>query len=246
MQEADPVYKGLVAEWYDRLLTTEGKDIEFYSERAGQVEGPMLELGCGTGRILLAIRRMGKDIEGLDVSGEMLAICREKLAREGLSAMLYEQDCAEFSTGRRYDMIFVAGGSFHLIAELERVRSCLARVRSHLNPGGVFLLDVCRFDDESDGVWQDGRTATDGREEFRCRHLNRLDTKNQVRTLTSKYEVYVDGKLAKTEEDVMKLRWYEGDQLADLLREAGFSRIEQQRETIINTHEGTVVYCAWA
>jgi SAM-dependent methyltransferase len=245
VKEPDPVYKGLVAQWYDRLLTTEEKDVAFYRERAGSVDGPILELGCGTGRILVPLRRMGKDVEGLDISGEMLAICREKLAAEGLSATLYEQDCAAFSTGRRYDMIFMSGGSFHLIAEMEQVRSCLAHVHAHLNPDGVFLVDVCRFNDESDGMWEDGRTATDGREEFRCRHFTKLDKKDQVRTLISRYELTIDGELARTQEDVMKLRWYEGDQLADLLCEAGFSRVEQQRKTIIKTHEGTVVYCAW-
>ena len=238
-------YNGLVVEWYDRLLVSEQNDIAYYSERTAPVDGPILELACGTGRILLPIRRAGQDIDGLDISGEMLAICHDKLTREGLSANLHEQDCADFDTGRRYDMIFIAGGSFQLIADLDQVRSSLARVRMHLNPGGVFILDTCRFDLESSGAWQDGRTARDGREEFRCRHLTQTDTRNQVRTLTSEYTLYVDGNLARTEQHVMRLRWYEGDQLPKELRAAGFSRVEQQHETIINTHDGTMVYSAW-
>ncbi|MBN1919547.1 MAG: methyltransferase domain-containing protein [Verrucomicrobia bacterium] len=243
--ESRPSYSGLVAEWYDRLLVSEQHDIAYYSERAAQVEGPILELACGTGRILLPICRMGKDVDGIDVSGQMLAICRDKLAREGLSANLYEQDCAGFSTGRRYGMIFVAGGSFQLIADLEQVRSCLARVRSHLDPGGLFVLDVCQFGLESSDAWKDGRTAQDGREEFRCYHRSRIDPKDQVMALTSKYEVHTDGELVRTQEHTMSMRWYEGDQLPDELRAAGFSRVETHAETIINTHAGTLAYSAW-
>jgi SAM-dependent methyltransferase len=239
-------YDGLVAKWYDRLIASEKNDVAFYCERAGEVDGPILELGCGTGRILVPICGMGKDIEGLDVSSEMLAICRRKLARKGLSAKLHEQDCADFDTGRRYSMIFMSGGSFQLLAAPGEAESCLAHVRSHLSPGGEFLLDVFQIKGDSDGVWRDGRSATWGRQEIRCRSLSRTDTEKQVQTSQWRYELYRDGELAKVQEAELALRWYEGDQLPKELRAAGFSSVEQHPQTIISRHSGTMVYSAWA
>ena len=238
-------YEGLVAKWYDRLIASEKNDVAFYCERAGEVDGPILELGCGTGRVLVPICGTGKDIEGLDVSGEMLAICRRKLARKGLSAKLLRQDCADFDTGRRYSMIFMSGGSFQLLAAPGQAESCLARVHSHLSPGGRFLLDVFKIKGDSDGEWHDGRSASRGRQELRCRSISRTDTKNQVQTSQWRYELYRDGELTEVQEAELALRWYEDDQLPNMLRTAGFSSVEQHPETIISRHSGTMVYSAW-
>ena len=74
---------GFVAEFYDFIEPYRQRpDVDFYIELAQQSGGPVLEVGCGTGRILLPVARSGVTITGLDLSTGMLEICRRKLAQE--------------------------------------------------------------------------------------------------------------------------------------------------------------------
>ena len=67
-------YQGRIAEWYDDWLGDSGKDIDFYADYFTGFAGKVLELACGTGRILLPIAQSSVQIDGLDSSAEMLAI----------------------------------------------------------------------------------------------------------------------------------------------------------------------------
>ena len=91
-------YWGLLAKWYDKLLEEEKGDIQFYRDLVLRCKGKVLELACGTGRLLVPYREEGAEIEGLDISKDMLAICREKLQEKNLTAELYEQDFIDFSS----------------------------------------------------------------------------------------------------------------------------------------------------
>src|SRR5215467_5850702 len=72
-----------VAEFYDWVPPYRMRqDAAFFVEMARQADGPVLELGCGTGRVLIPTVRAGIPIIGIDGSSRMLARCREKLASE--------------------------------------------------------------------------------------------------------------------------------------------------------------------
>ena len=72
-----------VAEYYDYVVPyRERHDIDFWVDVARQVGGPVLELGCGTGRVLIPTARAGFEITGLDLSGRMLEVCRGHLSQE--------------------------------------------------------------------------------------------------------------------------------------------------------------------
>ena len=94
-----------IAEFYDSTLVyLERKDVEFYVAEARAAGGPVLELGCGTGRVLLPAARAGVEITGLDASANMLERCRAKLAAEPEAvrgrATLVRGDLADFDLGR--------------------------------------------------------------------------------------------------------------------------------------------------
>ena len=73
----------LAAEFYHHVVPyRDREDVAFYVERAREGKGRVLELGCGRGRVLIPTARAGREIVGLDLSPWMLAVCREKLARE--------------------------------------------------------------------------------------------------------------------------------------------------------------------
>ena len=92
MSAPDYEYRGLMAASWDlgQGDTSHREDRVFFREIIGQFGQPALDVGCGTGRIILDYLSDGIDIDGLDNSPEMLAICREKARKVGLSARLYE------------------------------------------------------------------------------------------------------------------------------------------------------------
>jgi hypothetical protein len=85
--------------------------------------------------------RAGLDVDGCDVSEDMIAACREKAEAEGLTPNLYVQAMHELDVPRRYRTIVVCG-SFGLGSDRERDRQALVRFRDHLEPGGTLLLDI--------------------------------------------------------------------------------------------------------
>jgi len=121
-------------------------DVPFYLDYAANADGAVLELGCGTGRILIPIADKGIDIVGLDSSAAMLEICRKKLAHQSHPvrnrARLVLADMAHFSFRRQFALIIVPFRTFQHLLSSDRQLSCLQCVRQHLAPGGRFILDI--------------------------------------------------------------------------------------------------------
>jgi SAM-dependent methyltransferase len=129
---------GLVAEWWSEF-NRGGPEIAYFRPfvEAGQ---PALDLGCGTGRLLLPYLRVGLDVDGCDVSPDMIALCREQAAAEGLSPTLLVQPMHELDPPRRYRTIYVCG-AFGLGSTYAQDREALRRCHEHLEPGGTLVLD---------------------------------------------------------------------------------------------------------
>ena len=102
---------------------------------------PALDVGCGTGRVLLPYLRAGLDVDGCDVSADMIALCREKAEREGFAPALHVQAMHELDLPRRYRTIYVCG-AFGLGSTRAQDEKALGRCRAHLEPGGTLLLDI--------------------------------------------------------------------------------------------------------
>jgi SAM-dependent methyltransferase len=132
------------AEYYDVDHVT-GIDIPFYLEYAKQYGSPVLELACGTGRVLIPVAEAGYEIYGLDLSQKMLDRCRQKVVERGLGEQvhLYLADMAQFELPRAdFSLAYIPVRSFmHLDTQAEQ-RACMARAYAHLRPGGLFIVDV--------------------------------------------------------------------------------------------------------
>jgi len=115
---------------------------QFYLDLAVASGGPVLELACGTGPMLLPIAERGIPCEGIDLSGDMLARARAKFAASGVTVGLHAGNMTDFDLEARFALIFVASNSLtHLHASADIV-SCFRAVRRHLAPGGRFAFDV--------------------------------------------------------------------------------------------------------
>lgn len=134
------------AEYYDEDYAVgipERGDINFYGKYAGQQGSPILELACGTGRILIPIAQTGVECYGLDMSREMLAICETKV--RALNLKNVHLQCAsmdDFHYDMKFSMIYIPFRSFQHLLDSRQQIQCLQLVQQHLKDDGVFILDV--------------------------------------------------------------------------------------------------------
>ena len=138
------------AEVYDAVYT-DRDDGAFWLAMAETAHGgPLLEIGCGTGRILLPLARAGHEVTGLDLSGPMIERCRAKLAAEPPDVAgrvrLHAADMTAFDLGQRFAMVISPFGGFHHLRSVDQQFACLERCRAHLSPRGVLVLDLLNPD----------------------------------------------------------------------------------------------------
>jgi len=134
---------GLIAKWWSEFNDDfrPHEKVPYFQrfiERDGQ---PALDVACGTGRMLLPYLRAGLDVDGCDVSADMIELCREKATGEGLSPTLFVQAMYELDPPRRYKTIFVCG-AFGLGSTREQDFEALRRFHDYLEPDGTLLLDI--------------------------------------------------------------------------------------------------------
>ncbi len=129
-------------EVYDLLYGDLDFDIPYWTEVAGSAGGPVLEMACGSGRVLLALRRAGLDVEGLDASPAMIGRLRDKAAAAGLAVRAEVADMRSFDLGRRYARIFCAFNGFAHCETIADQIACLRAALAHLEPGGALVLHM--------------------------------------------------------------------------------------------------------
>ena len=236
-EDRSQFYTGFVADHYDLLVPADEAAASYaYFERlveAGQ--GPALELACGTGRPLLDFVARGLEVDGLDASADMLALCRAKARERGLEVRLFEARMERFDVGRRYRTVFVVSSSYLLLPDEESTRRSLACVAAHLEAGGRFvaeLHDPVPPPDGSDLRWVTlRRSERPGAARVRCRGKSlRFDPDAQVVESLLRYEVLRGDETVHQEEHRFLLRWHTRDRLRALLTEAGFRDVRFERE----------------
>lgn len=138
---------GFVADYYDHVVPyRERQDVDFYVQMARAFGEPVLEVGCGTGRILLPTARAGIEIVGLDLSASMMGVCRRRLQAEPAEVrsrvQLLEADMRDFHLGRRFALATIPFRAFQHLIEVEEQMSCLQALHRHLEPKGRLILDL--------------------------------------------------------------------------------------------------------
>lgn len=154
-------YDGPLCDLYDSIPTCARRpDRDFYVRYARAAQGPILELGCGTGRILIPTAEAGCTIVGLDLSRPMLAKCAERLRQQPWKiqrrARIVRGDMTRFALGRTFALVTIPFRGFqHLLTAQEQL-ACLRCVNRHLRPGGKLILDLLRTSPEAteDPHWQ--------------------------------------------------------------------------------------------
>ncbi len=136
-----------VADLYDFVVPyRERRDVAFFVDAARAAGGPVLEVGCGTGRVLLPTARAGVSVTGLDRSAAMLGVFRERLDREPpevrARVRLVEGDMRDFRVPGRFRLVTIPFRPFQHLETVADQLACLERIREHLEPGARLILDL--------------------------------------------------------------------------------------------------------
>jgi SAM-dependent methyltransferase len=214
------------------------RDVEFYLSEAERRVGPtgtVLDLGCGTGRLLFPLARAGHRVVGVDGSPAMLARCRERLAHESPDirprVSLHESDIRDFDV-QSPGGFAIAIAPFrilqHMITADDQLR-CLAAVRRHLAPGGCFAFDVFNpsfrlmvADRSAESEDTAERQLPDGRFFRRTVRVLRVRWVEQVSEVELIYYLRT-GDSVDRRVQAFEMRWYTASELEHLLARAGFA-----------------------
>jgi SAM-dependent methyltransferase len=154
MKQEKALYDSFIADYYDTspILAKRTQDVAFYVKAVKEYGDPALELGCGTGRITMAIADAGYRIVGLDISEKMLERAGEKraaLRREAQERVhLVQGDMTHFDLGEKFRLIVIPFRPFQHLLETEQQIGCLNCAKKHLATNGRLILDFFQTDAE--------------------------------------------------------------------------------------------------
>jgi ubiquinone/menaquinone biosynthesis C-methylase UbiE len=238
-----PIEYDAFAEFYDFLYPrTNHDDVPFYRELAQEKGTPILEVGCGTGQLLLPLARAGVEITGLDISEKMLEVTKNKLVDEREDVRkridLVQGDMRQFNLTRSFNCCFVAYSSFLELNSEAECLSALKCIHTHLEPGGVLALDNFLY---GEGEYKDwGRP----RPNYLLRHVKTIvDPTHPGCWLSHTESDVIDASTSTTKRCIFLERFKQGDgvtkyyfevnriyispkRIKELLLQAGFKNIE--------------------
>jgi SAM-dependent methyltransferase len=215
-------------------------DAPFWLARAAESGDPVLELGCGTGRVLLPLARAGHEVTGIDLSAPMIEHCRAKLQREPAAVRarvrLLAGDMTSFDLGDRFATIVCPFGGFHHLRTVEQQLACLERCRAHLRPHGRLVLDLANPDPAPPAYLRDeeqtAREAatelvdwTDGRRVRSSMTITGYQRTLQCSECTMTYEVVETDGTTRLITETFPLRYVFRYELEHLLARSGFSLV---------------------
>ena len=254
--DAQDIQNYVQPERYDFVYTWYTDDLAFYVERGRQAGGPVLEAGCGTGRILLPSLQAGVDIDGFDIHPGMIEVLKRKAAALHLTPRVTVADMRDFTMPRRYSLVTIPFRAFmHLLSTADQL-AALRCIREHLTGGGALVFNLWypsferivapasdemqlerEFEDPESGL----PVAIYAR--------NRYDRVNQI--LEGEREVRISdarGYVSETLRDRLRIRWTFVPEMELLLRVAGFSRWDVRGGfggAPYESHAQEMVWTAW-
>jgi SAM-dependent methyltransferase len=227
-------YSADFAEFYDHTpLYCARADIAFYVEEA-RAAGSVLELGCGSGRVLIPTAAAGVPITGLDLSEAMLARCREKLAAQPAEVRarvrLVHGSMTNFDVAEKFALVTTPFRAFQHLISMDDQLACLRCAHRHLAPGGRLILDMFHVHPAGlgDPEWMREREDTpatnlpDGRSFRRAVRIAEFRRAEQVNIV--EFAVYVTHPDGRTERhaETFPMRYFFPKEVEHLLARAGF------------------------
>jgi SAM-dependent methyltransferase len=249
------------AEFYDHVLPyRERPDVAFFVSLAAEARGPVLEMGCGTGRVLLPCARAGATMVGVDISRGMLEVCRRKLATEPPEVRsrvrLVTGDMRRFHLESTFALITLPFRSFQHLEQVDEQLQALTLLRQHLAADGRLVLDIYNpslplLGDErwlSTPLVEPAVQLPDGRTIVRSLRLSARDYFNQTQEVEIAHDVaWPDGRRER-HVDTTRLRYLFRFEAEHLLARAGFVvealYADYDRRPYGSTYPGELIFVA--
>ena len=220
-------------ELYDRLFETLDFDRAFWLRVGREARGPVLDLGCGTGRVLIPLLEAGVDGDGVDLFQAMLDRLKAKAEKKGFRPRLLAADMREFTMPRSYARVICAFNAFAHCETIEDQLATLRCSREHLEPGGALVLHIS-YPGASLWLGADGtpvleHETTDPASGHRLQLYDRRSTDVVNQRQHSEIEVReldAGGAVVASHRFAARQRWVYRHELELLLRLSGFARWE--------------------
>jgi SAM-dependent methyltransferase len=219
-------YLSLEAELHDAFWEAEdeGSEVALMADFLKRRPGAALEMGAGSGRLLFPLLAMGFEVEGLELSEDMLALAGKRRAQLGVAAVFHHGDMTEWSNGRKYFSILAPAFVLQLAANSQET---LRHWTSLLEPGGGIYLSVFipfaeLTGDLPENQWYEDHLVTlpDGREGV-------LETRHQIdratRRLHREHRYSLSGGRGKTHESRQTLGWFEHRDMLAMFAKCGLA-----------------------
>jgi SAM-dependent methyltransferase len=231
----------VTAKYYDGVYAAKQDlvDLPFYLELADQADGPILEVACGTGRVLLPIARKGIEIHGVDNSRPMLKILQTHLAHEAFEVrqrvILHEGDMRDFRVAAQFPLVIIPFRPMQHMHTVEDQISALATAASHLSDGGILAFDVfypkldlinTRIGEEvAEFEWRPRLDSTEVvRRYFRKDSVDKI---NQIFYFTFIYRTFHGSEVVLEETEDFKLSYFTYPHLIALFRLVGLEPVAE-------------------
>jgi SAM-dependent methyltransferase len=230
----------LIARWWAEFNVATPDELAYFGAAIKKFGEPALDLGCGTGRIMFPLIAEGLDVDGSDISADMIALAREEADRRGFKPTLTVQPMHELDLARTYRTIYMCG-VFGLGGRRDYDRLALDRAYRHLDPGGVLLITHHNLPYDDDGEewakwlpahrvdptpeWPltgDRRATRDGDELELLFREAELDPFTQTTTYQMRVRLFHEGEIAKEEEYSLRINIYLVPETLLMLDFAGF------------------------
>lgn len=237
--ESGTWHYGLIARWWAEFNLPTPQELDYFKAAIRKFGEPALDLGCGTGRILLPLLADGFDVDGSDISVDMIARAQTQATKHGFTPRLAVQPMHELDLPRVYRTIYICG-AFGIGGRRDNDREALRRVYRHLEPGGALLITGHEFpykqrNENSWARWlprqhkriewpSEGvrRRTSDGDEIELLSRLAELDPLEQRLKLEMRARLWRGGQIAKEEFYSLKAALYFAQEVLLLLDVAGF------------------------
>jgi len=224
------------AKWYDLFYSIgdgeTNEEAEFYLQQTVAADGPVLEIGVGTGRIAIPAAAAGAEVFGVDASPEMLAVAENKAAAQSPlsgSLTLARADMRTLDLGRKdFALVTIPARTLLLATLYEEQLDTLCCAARHLRPGGRLIFNVFNpapdllFDESDDPIEIGEAVDPSTARRFRLSAVNRFDTEMQINDGTQVVEeITGDGQFVERARLTVRLRYLFPFEVFEMLEETG-------------------------